>query len=58
MLLTARVLMSEKTALTVPEGAVFQVQDRAYVYAVDAEMMVEEREIKIGRATVRHCRSD
>lgn len=48
MLLVARVIMAERSALAVPEGAVFQIQDRAYVYTVDAEMMVHQREIEIG----------
>jgi len=48
MLLTAKVVMAEREALTVPEGAVFQVQDRAYVYKVDAEMTVQQREIELG----------
>jgi membrane fusion protein (multidrug efflux system) len=48
MLLTVRVIMSTRTALAVPEGAVYQVQDRAYAYVVDGEMMAHERQIEIG----------
>ena len=34
MLLTVQVVMKEHLALVVPENAVFQVQNRAYVYRV------------------------
>jgi membrane fusion protein (multidrug efflux system) len=48
MLLTVRVVMSERYALSVPESAVFQIQDRAYVYVVDGELMTEQRQIELG----------
>lgn len=48
MLLTVRVVMSERFALSVPESSVLQVQDRAYVYLVDAESTTEQREIELG----------
>jgi membrane fusion protein (multidrug efflux system) len=49
MLLTTRVIMSERSSLSVPEGAVYQVQDQAYAYVVDSEMIAHEREIEIGQ---------
>jgi membrane fusion protein (multidrug efflux system) len=48
MLLTVQVVMAERTALVVPENAVYQIQDRSYVFVVDAEMMAREREFKAG----------
>jgi membrane fusion protein (multidrug efflux system) len=47
MLLTVQVVTAERIALVVPEGAVFQVQDRAFVYAVDGDT-VHQRQIDIG----------
>jgi membrane fusion protein (multidrug efflux system) len=47
MLLTVQVVTAEHQALVVPEGAVFQQQSRAYVYAVDGET-ARTREIKVG----------
>jgi membrane fusion protein (multidrug efflux system) len=48
MLLTVRVVMAERSALVVPENAVYQIQDRAYVYVVDSDLVAWEREIKTG----------
>lgn len=48
MLLTARVVMAERDVLVVPEGAVFQIQSRAYVYTVDAQLTARQHEIEIG----------
>jgi membrane fusion protein (multidrug efflux system) len=47
MLLTVAVVTAERTALVVPEGSVFQVQNRAYVYRVDGET-VHQQQIEIG----------
>jgi len=47
MLLTVAVVTAERTALVVPEGSVFQVQNRAYVYAVDGDT-VHQRQIEVG----------
>jgi membrane fusion protein (multidrug efflux system) len=47
MLLTVAVLTAEHEALVVPEGAVFQVQNRAYVYRVDGDV-VRQQEIDVG----------
>jgi len=47
MLLTVSVVTAERTALVVPEGSVFQVQNRAYVYAVDGDT-VHQRQIEVG----------
>jgi membrane fusion protein (multidrug efflux system) len=47
MLLTVEVVTAEQMALVVPEGAVFQVQNRAYVYRVDGET-VHQQEIEVG----------
>jgi membrane fusion protein (multidrug efflux system) len=47
MLLTVAVVTAERTALVVPEGSVFQVQNRAYVYTVDGDT-VHQRQIEVG----------
>ena len=47
MLLTVEVVTAERAALVVPEGSVFQVQNRAYVYRVDGDT-VHQREIDVG----------
>lgn len=47
MLLTVEVVTTERVALVVPEGAVFQVQNRAYVYRVDGEI-ARQVEIDVG----------
>ena len=47
MLLTVAVVTAERTALVVPEGSVFQVQNRAYVYRVDGET-VHQQQIDVG----------
>jgi membrane fusion protein (multidrug efflux system) len=48
MLLTVRVVMAERPALVVSENAVYQIQDRAYVYRVGPDMVAREQEIEIG----------
>jgi membrane fusion protein (multidrug efflux system) len=47
MLLTVAVVTAERSALVVPEGAVFQVQNRAYVYRVDGDT-VHQQQIEVG----------
>lgn len=47
MLLTVQVVTAEHQALVVPEGAVFQVQNRAYIYTVDGET-ARQRQIEVG----------
>jgi membrane fusion protein (multidrug efflux system) len=47
MLLTVEVVTAERNALVVPEGAVFQVQNRAYVYRVDGDV-VHQQQIDVG----------
>jgi membrane fusion protein (multidrug efflux system) len=47
MLLTVDVLTAQHDALVVPEGAVFQVQDRAYVYRLDGHT-ARQQQIEIG----------
>ena len=47
MLLTVEVVTAERIALVVPEGSVFQVQNRAYVYTVDGDT-VHQQQIEIG----------
>jgi len=47
MLLTVSVVTAEHEGLVVPEGSVFQVQNRAYVYRVDGEV-VHQQEIQVG----------
>ncbi len=48
MLLTVRVVMAERDALVVDEGAVFEISGQAYVFSVDAESVAHERTIDIG----------
>ena len=48
MLLTVEVVTAERNALVVPEGAVFQVQTRAYVYRVDGDHVAHQQEIELG----------
>ena len=48
MLLTVEIIMAEREALVVPEGAVFQVQSHAYVYRVDGDRVVHQQEIELG----------
>jgi membrane fusion protein (multidrug efflux system) len=48
MLLTVRVVMAERPALVVSENAVYQIQDRAYVYRVGPDMVAHEQQIEIG----------
>jgi membrane fusion protein (multidrug efflux system) len=47
MLLTVEVVTAERVTLVVPEGSVFQVQNRAYVYRVDGDT-VHQQEIDVG----------
>ena len=47
MLLTVEVVTAERVVLVVPEGSVFQVQNRAYVYRVDGDT-VHQQEIDVG----------
>ncbi|HMA24152.1 MAG TPA: efflux RND transporter periplasmic adaptor subunit, partial [Gemmatimonadaceae bacterium] len=47
MLLTVDVVTSQHEALVVPEGAVFQVQNRAYVYRLDGQT-ARQQQIEIG----------
>jgi membrane fusion protein (multidrug efflux system) len=48
MLLTVGVTMAERESLVVPENAVYQIQDRAYVFVLGDEMTVSERQIVTG----------
>jgi len=48
MLLTVRVVMAEREALVVSENAVYQIQDRAYVYVVGPDLVARERPIETG----------
>lgn len=48
MLLTVRIVMAERLALVVPENAVYQIQDRHYVYVVGADLIARERQIETG----------
>jgi membrane fusion protein (multidrug efflux system) len=47
MLLTVEVVTGERMALVVPEGAVFQVQNRAYVYRADGDT-ARQQQIDVG----------
>jgi membrane fusion protein (multidrug efflux system) len=48
MLLTVRIVMAERQALVVPENAVYQIQDRHYVYVVGTDLVARERQIEAG----------
>jgi membrane fusion protein (multidrug efflux system) len=48
MLLTVRVVMAEREALVVDEGAVFEISGQAYVFSVDADSVAHQRPIEIG----------
>ncbi|MDH3234990.1 MAG: efflux RND transporter periplasmic adaptor subunit [Alphaproteobacteria bacterium] len=52
MLLTVRVVMGQRTALVIPEHAVFQIQDRAFVYRLDSELVAREQQIVTGARRV------
>ena len=47
MLLTVQVVTSQHLALVVPEGSVFQIQNRAYVYRVEDEV-AHQTQIEVG----------
>jgi membrane fusion protein (multidrug efflux system) len=47
MLLTVEVVTAERNALVVPESAVFQVQNRAYVYVADGDT-ARQQQIEVG----------
>jgi len=47
MLLTVQVLTAQHPALVVPESAVFQVQNRAYVYRVDDDV-AHQQQVEVG----------
>jgi membrane fusion protein (multidrug efflux system) len=48
MLLTVQIVMAERLSLVVPEHAVYQIQDRHYVYVVGDDLVAREREIEAG----------
>jgi len=48
MLFTVDVVMAERSTLVVPEHAVYQIQDRAYVYRVGSDQVAREQEIVLG----------
>jgi membrane fusion protein (multidrug efflux system) len=48
MLLTVRIVMAERLSLVVPENAVYQIQDRHYVYVVGDDLVARERQIEAG----------
>ena len=47
MLLTVEVVTAERSALVVPESAVFQVQNRAYVYRAEGDT-ARQQQIEVG----------
>jgi membrane fusion protein (multidrug efflux system) len=47
MLLTVQVLTTQHLALVVPESAVFQVQNRAYVYRIE-DFVAHQQQVEIG----------
>jgi len=47
MLLTVQVVTSQHLALVVPEGSVFQIQNRAYVYRVE-DQVAHQQQIEVG----------
>jgi membrane fusion protein (multidrug efflux system) len=48
MLMTVQIVMAEREALVVSENAVYQIQDRHYVYVVGDDLVAREREIEAG----------
>lgn len=48
MLLTVRIVMAERQSLVVPENAVYQIQDRHYIYVVGNDLVARERQIETG----------
>jgi membrane fusion protein (multidrug efflux system) len=48
MLLTVRVIMDQREALVVDEGAVFELRDQAYVFTIGADKVAWQRAIDIG----------
>lgn len=48
MLLTVEVVTAERRALVVPENAVYQIQDRHYVYVVGDDLVARERAFDAG----------
>ena len=48
MLMTVRVVMAEREALVVDEGAVFELRDQAYVYVVGDDLVARQRAIELG----------
>jgi membrane fusion protein (multidrug efflux system) len=48
MLLTLRVIMDQREALVVDEGAVFELRDQAYVFTIGADKVARQRAIDIG----------
>jgi membrane fusion protein (multidrug efflux system) len=47
MLLTVDIITAQHEALVIPEGAIFQVQNRAYVYRLDG-LTARQQQIEIG----------
>jgi membrane fusion protein (multidrug efflux system) len=47
MLMTVQVIMGQRMTLVVPEGSVFQIQNRAYVYRVDGQT-ARQTQIDVG----------
>lgn len=48
MLLTVNIVTGRREALVIPEHAIYQVQNRAFVYVVDDDRVAFERQIEIG----------
>lgn len=48
MLMTVRLLSNERTAIGVPEQSVVPLEDKQFVYVVDAANKADRREIKLG----------
>ncbi len=48
MLMTVDLTTAKREALVVPESAVYQVADKAFVYRVDGDGVAHEREIELG----------
>lgn len=49
MLLTVTLVKNKKQSLSIPEESLMPRQDKQYVYIVNAEQQVEQREVEIGR---------
>ncbi|WP_240778680.1 efflux RND transporter periplasmic adaptor subunit [Shewanella sp. SNU WT4] len=48
MLMTVKLIKEQRQAIMVPEGAIIPQQDRHYVYLVNSQGVIEQRQVKLG----------